>query len=1025
MNLNNTKTEEKTAMRKLYGSIATIMLAVLVLAGGTTTVRGQNFLAYPTLSLRNFHVPPGDGQFRVSPPIDGADRYFLVPIWIWNQVDTTQNPNNSWDEPPFREENPGQHLEPVRSFKFQLWYNNEAMELDTLHGSPVVMTGPSLVSVQSPCPSVTPQTDTALAASFFVTFSDQSAGFSGNPFAHTIRLAGASSVPLPMNASPDSGYHEHNGILLWLRFHVIVAFAAGGEMVLDSAQFNDHWGDTGYSQPGSNFSDNGDYVLVTQGNTDMGPAETIGNFGGGTGIGDNDRGTLNISYSTAPPMIELRPVPNVAILNDQQGDQYDSLVNDLVYDPTVLGIVSQAVIIDDATGSTELDNTTITSDQPWLTIDCNAPGGGSNSLFLGWDGVDNLGLNPQPTLEGSPEVTLYLSVQNPQNLAPGVYYATVTFQNATATNAPLPLIVRFVREEAPDEPTQPGSGIQLQISNSCINGVTNLLTFGTGPDATDSLDELYGEQVVPNSAAVPNSGTAFAYFYPQDLNLQNELAANNDAGYNRDIRNDNTDTTLIYQVNFNPGNVNCYPVKVCVDPTQFPTGARVLMLFTLNGSGQPIDLRNATLFNGLECVTITDQRINTFYIEYTPGTIANLASFIKPNSWSLISLPVIPPNPSSSVIFGNALTTPYQYQASSGWEQQGTLEFGRGYMLRYGTFIGTDATVAGVKSYSVSNVQISEGWNSIGGTSSNGTFGTGFGTQIDGTVITFTPPTLGGTVPNDLPYMWQFTPQVGYTMTNFFIPGQGYFIKVDNPGFWNITTPTPTTLPGSTIPVNHSANTATASRDNLQGQLTQALFNDADGNGQTLYFGNATTNEPESNFEMPGKFSSFDARFDANSGMISYNHASYVVNVHAASYPVTMKVKNTSGSVTVSDMNGNLIGTADNNGIVTISNPGITQVQIAEKQTDAPNMVGYSLEANSPNPFTQSTAINYSLPQESVVSLVVYNQLGQVVQTLVNGTVGAGEQEALFDGSQLPSGSYYYTLKAGSFVQTQRMTLQH
>ncbi len=127
-------------------------------------------------------------------------------------------------------------------------------------------------------------------------------------------------------------------------------------------------------------------------------------------------------------------------------------------------------------------------------------------------------------------------------------------------------------------------------------------------------------------------------------------------------------------------------------------GARVLMLFTLNGSGQPIDLRNATLFNGLECVTITDQRISTFYIEYTPGTIGNLTSFIKPNSWSLISLPVIPPDPSASVIFGNALTTPYQYQASSGWEQQGTLEFGRGYMLRYGTFIGTDATVAGVKS---------------------------------------------------------------------------------------------------------------------------------------------------------------------------------------------------------------------------------------------------------------------------------------------------------------------------------------
>lgn len=44
MNLNNIKTEEKKAMRKLYGSIAAIVLAILVLASATTTVRGQNFI---------------------------------------------------------------------------------------------------------------------------------------------------------------------------------------------------------------------------------------------------------------------------------------------------------------------------------------------------------------------------------------------------------------------------------------------------------------------------------------------------------------------------------------------------------------------------------------------------------------------------------------------------------------------------------------------------------------------------------------------------------------------------------------------------------------------------------------------------------------------------------------------------------------------------------------------------------------------------------------------------------------------
>ena len=927
-----------------------------------------------------------------------------MPVWIYNAVDTTYNPNNSWYEAG-KPGNPGQHLEPVRSFRFQVWYNNEAMELDTVNGSPIVMNGPSITSAGSgQCPSVAAHADTALAATFLVSFSDKSANDPNNPFSHVIRLIGASSVPLPMNASQDTGYREHNGILFWLRFHMIVTFAPGGNMFLDSAQFNDHWGDTGYSTVGS-----------------IGPAETIGNFGGGTGVGGPiNRGQLNISY-TAQPVMELRPVPNITINPGGPGqtypEQYDSLVNDLVYDPTSFnGPVAQSLNLDDATGSTELDNTTITSNQPWLTVNCGAPGG-STSMFLGWDGVDANALQPSTALEGPQAVTIFFTVQNPENLAPGIYYATVTFTNAEAANSPLPLVIRFVREKAPDEPLQPGTGITLQISNSCINGATNFLTFGTGPAASDSIDELYGEQIVSNAdtALSDADDSAFAFFYPQDLNLQNALTNLNDAGYTRDIRNDNTDTSLIYQVVFNPGNVSCYPVKVCVDSSRFPAGARVEFAFTLNGSEQPIDLRNATIDNGLECVTITDAHINTFYIIYTPGTIANEATFLKPYSWSLVSLPVIPPNPSASVIFSNALTIPYQYQSSSSWEQQNTLEFGRGYMVRYGNYIGSDVTVAGIKSYTVSHVAISQAGTSISGTSSVGTF--------DGTnnsQMIFSPEPGESVPPTPLPYMWGFTPQAGYMMTNFLIPGEGYFIKVDSAGFYNLTTPPP----GTTIQSNVPAGKVTAARENLQGQLTQALFSDADGNGQTLYFGNAATDQPESNFEMPGMFTSFDARFDVNSGAVSYNHANYLVNVHAASYPVTMKITNASGPVTVSDMNGNVIGLAVNNGIVTISHP-VTQIQIAEKQPDAPNMVGYALQANTPNPFTSSTMINYSLPQESVVSLVVYNQLGQVVQTLVSGTVGAGQQQALFDGSQLPAGVYYYTLKAGNFVQTQSMTLEH
>jgi hypothetical protein len=800
---------EKKAMRKLYGSVAGVMLALLMLTAATAPVRGQSYILYPTLSLRNFHLPPGDGNLRVPPP-NGADRYFLVPVWVYNEMDTTKNPNNSWlvsgnpNGPP----GAGQHLEPIRSFNFQLWYNNEVMELDTLHGSPVLMNGPSIVSGQTSC-NVVSHPDTGLATPFFVTYTDQSANDPNNPYSHTIRLAGASSIPLAKNATHgiggDTGYNEHDGILLWLRFHVIPGAAPGGNMFLDSSEFNDHWGDTGTGTVGS-------------------LPFNVGNLGGGVGAqGAINRGQLTVLYLNSGPSYELVPVPNFTILNPA----VDSLNSDLVYDPTVFnGQVAQSFNLTDGVPGTELDNVTITSDQPWLNINCgNTPQPGSTSLFLGWDAIDELGITTN-VLAGPQLVQLWLTVPNPQLLSPGIYYATVTFSNADAINTPFQLRLRFVREQAPDEPTPGGTGIQLQITNSCVPTCTQLLTFGTGPGATDGLDVLYGEQPVTTGAA-NTQDTCIAYFVPQDPAVLDTFNAHGWAGMNRDIRDSITDSTLIYQVNFNPGNVDCYPVKVCVDPTQFPTGARLALAFTLNGSEQPVDLRNATVSNGLECVTITDHRITQFYIEYTPATIVNIATFIKPYSWSLISLPVIPPDPSAGPpngpLFNYALTVPYQYQSSSGWEQQSTLEFGRGYMIRYGSYIGNNGIVAGSKSYTASNVEISEGWNSIGGTSSPGTFD-----GSDGTVITL-QPLPGGQVPTmETTEGWEFTPQSGYDMTDFLIPGRGYFIKVDQPGYWNITTPIPIS---GTRQVQEPAGKV-AMRQNLQGELTHLQLTDADGNGR-------------------------------------------------------------------------------------------------------------------------------------------------------------------------------------------------
>ena len=81
----------------------------------------------------------------------------------------------------------------------------------------------------------------------------------------------------------------------------------------------------------------------------------------------------------------------------------------------------------------------------------------------------------------------------------------------------------------------------------------------------------------------------------------------------------------------------------------------------------------------------------------------------------------------------------------------------------------------------------------------------------------------------------------------------------------------------------------------------------------------------------------------------------------------------------------------------------------------------YELKNNFPNPFNQSTTIQYSIPEDQHVELTVYNVLGKVVQTLQDEYQEKGTYRVTFDAEKIPSGLYFYQLKAGSFSQSKKM----
>jgi plastocyanin len=83
----------------------------------------------------------------------------------------------------------------------------------------------------------------------------------------------------------------------------------------------------------------------------------------------------------------------------------------------------------------------------------------------------------------------------------------------------------------------------------------------------------------------------------------------------------------------------------------------------------------------------------------------------------------------------------------------------------------------------------------------------------------------------------------------------------------------------------------------------------------------------------------------------------------------------------------------------------------------------FSLMQNFPNPFNPTTQINFSVPENTHVTLKVYDSNGSEVATLINGNQEAGNHIVNFNASNFASGIYYYTITAGSFSDTKKMIL--
>lgn len=97
---------------------------------------------------------------------------------------------------------------------------------------------------------------------------------------------------------------------------------------------------------------------------------------------------------------------------------------------------------------------------------------------------------------------------------------------------------------------------------------------------------------------------------------------------------------------------------------------------------------------------------------------------------------------------------------------------------------------------------------------------------------------------------------------------------------------------------------------------------------------------------------------------------------------------------------------------------------IPDKNTEKQSIPDdFSLEQNYPNPFNPSTKISFAIPTQEQVTIKVFDILGRQVEVLMNDIKTPGYYSIDYNAAGLPSGTYFYEIRAGNFIETKKMIL--
>ena len=706
---------------------------------------------------------------------------------------------------------------------------------------------------------------------------------------------------------------------------------------------------------------------------------------------------------------------------------------------------------------TLLKDIEVVSDQPWLEFK-TLPGQGFQNPIpsLSTEGyipyIDNglLGeaserddLNDIPTDLGG--ISLQIScdpskiqagddaTDNPEIEKTGIYTGYITFKSEYADISPVRIKVTFIYFRPPLEGQNPQgrklNGITLTVANR--DGEVDTLIFGTGDRATIGVDSLFGE----TAYNVPLlTDELDARFYPIDGNGKeipglapfgmSDFATNDEQvkANSRDIRSsDDTTRSLLFKVKFNPGKDNKdqrYPIIITWNRKDFIEGSSLFIRDTDNGkSFEPLDMwLEGTPVPGepfAYSMKIDDPRIREFIIEYTPAKIVEYVDDegnpIINVGWNLLSLPVQP--------LGNlnpwkpgALNDPYYFFLNSyQQETDGTVRPGVGYFLKYNDTAEITRTFRGTNIFEVSpevnpvRVYTADenrgGWNAVGAPS----------VPINVEALDFRA--VGSGNRPDKNYMlehgvWKYVTKEGYKEVNELRPGLGYWIKVDENGYYYFNTANPK--------LSNEVSSSLAYRNNLKAMSTEIVVSDNNQSAKSLFVSNSAK---VNSIELPPLPPSFDVRFEGNTELTNNNEA--IIQLTNVVYPVSISAKGLNGTFELTDAaTGEYFGTisSDDYSSVEISASSnsirLNKVEVAEEAT---------LNSVYPNPVLSDAIINFNLPESGNVNVTLIDAVGNTVANIFNGNMNAGSRQVDFQANGVASGNYFVKIEGNSFNKVMRL----